>query len=433
MSDLSSDEVFSVKMTSADAAIVREEMERIVASGVLGRSRTYTKLLEYLVSCSVEGRSPKELEIAVEVFGRGSDFDPSQDSLVRVYMHNLRQKLDQYAGQHASDSGYRLVIPRGEYRLLAEPNQPSPPPTQTLAEEGSRRPSAWVLAAIGLLTLNLLATVMLNEDSASGPERQLAESAVWSGILDDDMPLVVVVGDYYIFAELDERGNVRRLIRDFSINSSQDLDDLFMYSPELLETYYDLDLTYLPQGSAQALTDLLQVVYAAGKSARVIPMSELSANELKSSHVIYVGYISALDTLMEFVFASSSLVVGDTFDELSNEATGEIYTSGAGMLRYDQRNYRDYGFLSTFPGPSGNQFLIVSGTRDEGVMHVAQALTSADDVAVLEQQLDAHGAQGPAAFEALYEVAGFDRLNLDAMLVHWASLDYQQIWGGELP
>jgi hypothetical protein len=41
-------------MTPADATIVRDEMERIMASGVLGRSRTYTKLLEYLVACTLE-------------------------------------------------------------------------------------------------------------------------------------------------------------------------------------------------------------------------------------------------------------------------------------------------------------------------------------------------------------------------------------------
>ncbi len=420
-------------MTLADNTIIHEEMERIMASGVLGRSPTYTKLLEFLVTRSIEGRSPKELEIAVEVFGRGGDFDPSQDSLVRVYMHNLRQKLDQYASQHGGDSGYRLVIPRGEYRLVAEPIETSPVPVEPPANVASRRPSAWIVALIGLLVLNLVALFALDDGAPESPEQRIAESAVWSGILDDDIPLVVVVGDYYIFAELDESGRVRRLIRDFGVNSAEDLDDLFMYSPELLETYYDLDLTYLPQGSGQALADLLRVVYAAGKSARVIPMSELSVNELKSSHIVYVGYISALDTLMEFVFAASSLSVGDTFDELENETTGEIYTSGAGMLRYDQRNYRDYGFLSTFPGPDGNQFLIVAGTRDEGVMQVAQALTSLDDIALLEQRLAEHGTDGPAAFEALYEVAGFDRLNLDAMLVHWASLDYEHIWGGALP
>jgi hypothetical protein len=244
--------------------------------------------------------------------------------------------------------------------------------------------------------------------------------------------LLVVVGDYYIFAELDEYGGVRRLIRDFSINSAKDLDDLFMYSPEMTETYYDLDLTYLPQASAYALTDLLRVIYAADKSVRVTQMSQLSTADLKNSHVIYVGYISALETLMEFVFASSNLAVGRTYDELIDQSTGDSYTSGAGMLRYDQRNYRDYGLFSTFPGPGDNRFMIVSGTRDAGVMHVAQALTTAAGIAVLERRLAEEGATAPLAFEALYEVNGFDRMNLDAMLVYWGSLDYQRIWGGDL-
>ena len=80
--------------------------------------------------------------------------------------------------------------------------------------------------------------------------------------------------------------------------------------------------------------------------------------------------------------------------------------------------------------------MLVSGAELpslRGVMHVAQALASADDIALLEQQIAADGSEGPAAFEALYEVAGFDRLNLDAMLVHFAGLDYREIWGGELP
>jgi hypothetical protein len=202
-----------------------------------------------------------------------------------------------------------------------------------------------------------------------------------------------------------------------------------MYSPELLENYFDLDLTYLPQSSAYALTELLRVVYAADRPVRVTPMSALSVADLKTNNVIYVGYISALDTLMEFVFASSKLSVGETYDELENKITGDRYTSGAGMLRYSRRNYRDYGLFSTFPGPSGNRFLIVSGTRDAGVMHVAQAVTDVADVAELEQGLEG---TGPPAFEALYEVTGFDRMNLDAMLVHWAPLDYGPIWRREL-
>jgi hypothetical protein len=417
-------------MTSADADILNEEVERIVASGVLGRSRTYAKLLEYLVGCSLSGRAPKEIEIAAEVFGKGAEFDPNQDSLVRVYMHNLRQKLEQYASQHGDRMGYRLSIPRGEYRLVVEAFADD---DDAAAGAGSghvpvmqRRSTVLLLGVVALLLLgNLFAIVAFRDSGDVMPLQRVAESSVWAGFFDDDVPLLVVVGDYYIFAELDDYGRVDRLVRDFSINSAQDLDDLFMYSPELAEEYYDLDLTYLPQASAFALADVLRVVYTSDKPVRITPMSELSATDLKNNHIIYVGYISALDMLNEFVFATSGLTVGETYDELRVDETGELFTSGAGMPRYDHRNYRDYGLVSAFPGPSGNQFLIVAGTRDEGVMQAAQALTDSNDIT----ELTARTGEAPA-FEALYEVTGFDRMNLHAMLVYAASLNGPRIWGG---
>ena len=97
--------------------VIEQEVAKLTAGHILGRSRSYARLLKYLAGCSINGRRPKELEIAAEVFGKGSDFDPNQDSLVRVYVHNLRQKLDKYYSHEDNRSGDRLMIPKGEYRL----------------------------------------------------------------------------------------------------------------------------------------------------------------------------------------------------------------------------------------------------------------------------------------------------------------------------
>jgi hypothetical protein len=204
-----------------------------------------------------------------------------------------------------------------------------------------------------------------------------------------------------------------------------------MYEPDLLARYMDLDLTYLPRGSAFALLDVLRVLYAGDKSVRVVSMSELNVADLKANHVVYIGYISALDKLEDFVFGSSSLAVGDTYDELENKKTGELYTSEAGIPGVG-RNYRDYSFISTFPGPGGNQFMIVAGTRDAGLMQAAHAVTDPMFVRSVEQTMPLDAAQRAPAFEQLYEVMGFDRTNLDARLVHTAPLNYQKIWGGNL-
>ena len=77
--------------------------------------------------------------------------------------------------------------------------------------------------------------------------------------------------------------------------------------------------------------------------------------------------------------------------------------------------------------------MIIAGTRDAGMMQAAHAVADPMFVqARVEQTMPADAVAHAPAFEQLYEVMGFDRTNLDAMLVHTAPLNYQQIWGGNL-
>ena len=415
-----------------DYSRIREQADRVVARGALGRSPTYARLLEFLVACAGEGRTPKELDIAAEVFGKGPEFDPSQDSMVRVYAHNLRQKLNHYYSNDGRDEALQIAIPKGEYRVTIVSAQTTPADETPVARVGLSRlrlaAAALLFVALGVGVGFLVGAGGNAGNSGYGA---VAASPIWRELFDDELPVLVVVGDYYIVGELDEAGNVTRLVREFAVNSSEDLDVFSMMQPERGARYVDLDLTYLARSTAFALRDLLRVIYTADKPVTVVPMSELDIEDLKTSHIVYVGYISALDKIIEFVFASSSLEIGDTFDELTNLETGDRYVSEAG-LPADYRNYRDYGLFSTFPGPSGNQLVVVAGTRDAGLMHSAEAVSDPPYVRSIEQAVPEAIAAEPPAFELLYEVTGFDRTPLDAMLVHSAQLDFSEIWRGEL-
>jgi hypothetical protein len=424
------------------AAVLRLEAMRLVEAGAFGRSTSYRRLLEYLVDCAEQGRAPKELEIAIEVFGKSANFDTTTDSMVRVYAHNLRQKLDVHYAKDASAGVARLVLPRGEYRVQlapaprgAEPAAAVPAAALPVAPRARSVPpfaataTATALAA-ALLALGVLVGWVFGSLRGAPLESSVAASHAWAPLLDDDLPILLVVGDYYIFGERDARGEVERLVRYFDVNSSKELDDLMLYDANVRGRYLDLDLTYLPTGTAFAMREVLEVLHDVGKPLRVVSMSELSAADLKTGHVVYLGYISALGMLEEFVFSSSGLAVGMSYDELRNLTTGEIYASGAAMAA-THRNYRDYAFVSAFPGPSGNHFLVVTGTRDAGLMQAAHVLTDPLFVAEVENRRPwAEAGRAAPAFELLYEVSGYGRTSLDAMLVHSGALSYRRIWGG---
>src|SRR5271154_1298368 len=107
---------YSDAVSSMDDSTLKEEDSRIQASGVLGESRI-RRLFDYFLESSLAGRSPKEIAIAMDVFGKSADFDVGNDALVRVYIHKLRKALDEFYSSSGNGRGAVIHIPRGEYRL----------------------------------------------------------------------------------------------------------------------------------------------------------------------------------------------------------------------------------------------------------------------------------------------------------------------------
>lgn len=399
--------------------------ERIRASGVLGRSGHIRRLFDFLVDCAAQGRVPKEIEVAIDGFGRGAGFDASQDALVRVYVHKLRRKLDDYyASAGVGDDG-RLVIPRGEYRLsVTRQQQPAGAGLHAL----SRR--EWLgLALIALLaTATLVLGIAVRRDGEPGAAADFAaarRSPVWSPLLDDDLPIEVVLGDYYIFGERDAgAAQASRLVRDFDINSRQDLEQRLKARPALESRYEDLNLGYLPTSSAYALREVLSVLLAAGRRVHVSLASEFSPAAFKTSHVVYLGYISGMGMMQDVVFAGSRFMVGASFDELIDTVSGAPYVSEAGGPLKDAERYRDYAYVSTFAGPNGNRHVIIAGTRDTALRQAAEMLVDPRRI----EELTAKAARNQD-FEALYEVYGVNRTNIEARLLVAAPLDAASIWG----
>lgn len=421
---------------------LQQEAEKIIESGALGRSRIYSNLLRYLVNCANANSSPKEIEIAIDVLGRDESFDVAKDSAVRVYIYQLRKKLEHYYDKYAPDAPFHLTVPKGQYTLEARSRPEGQRAESTVddarqepatPEPSSRRTPIFRYLALGIIGLLLAVNLFVLLTRSDSPRPAASAHPLWQSILEDDTPILVVMGDYYIFGELDEAGNVARMIRDFSINSKQDLENLFAEQPALGWRYYDLDLNYLPEGSALVLNSLLPLLHSADKTVNMKMMSDLTTTDLLNNHVVYVGYISSLDRISNMVFAVSALEVGENYDQLINSKTGQIYTSSAGLPTHDQR-FTDFGWFISLPSTRSTRLIMVAGMRDEGLVEMGRTLTDAGDLAVLDQALAASEQEPSAAYEALFRVVGLNRMSFDAELEYAGYLDADVLWrSGQSP
>jgi hypothetical protein len=176
-----------------------------------------------------------------------------------------------------------------------------------------------------------------------------------------------------------------------------------------------VDLDYLPVSSGPALRSVLPVVTAAtkpnGVKPQVVNMSDVRPEAFKGTNIVYVGFLSGLGLLQEPLFRASGFKIGDNFDELVDKASGRRFKSDWGVVADGKVPHRDYGYIASLPGPSGNRILIIAGTRDPAVAQMAE-------VAADQRQLDAIDAKsGGNAFEALFEVRTLGNLNLGSSLL----------------
>jgi Tol biopolymer transport system component len=127
--------------------VVRDQLERILASDVFSRSQQLRRFLSFIVEQRLagQGHSIKESVLAHELYGKGTDFDGGTDPVVRVDARRLRDKLREYYDGRSDP--VVISLPKGSYVPVFEPNFVSPSHTTppVVAEEAQQTSPAVVI------------------------------------------------------------------------------------------------------------------------------------------------------------------------------------------------------------------------------------------------------------------------------------------------
>jgi adenylate cyclase len=96
---------------------VRAQIRRILTHPTFSHAKRLSSLLRYLVEQALAGRADelKEYTVGVEVFSRGTHFDPRLDSIVRVEASKLRSRLTAYYTDVGARDAIVVQLARGSY------------------------------------------------------------------------------------------------------------------------------------------------------------------------------------------------------------------------------------------------------------------------------------------------------------------------------
>ncbi len=385
------------------------EVERVRRSGALGESGRLLELFDFLATRGETGAPASQGEIAESVFGQSET--SVDDATARVYIHRLRKRLEEhYAARGEGDAGGpRLIVPAGIYALRLQREPAESVEDFTPPSPATRR--QWVMAAFGVLALAALAAAFLFGRAGSGGAPDA--NAMWRPFIESERPIVLVVGDYYMFGEIDPvRPEQSRLIRDFRVDSPMELMLMQEAEPDRYGNAEDVGLTYLPLSTAYSLRYIVPILARDGRRVRIVAASELDANMIRESNLVFVGLIGAMGLLEDTTFDGSGFVVGETYDELIDTASRRSYTSEEARRLASAVFYRDYGYVARYRAPGGSLVAIVAGARETALRSLSP-LVAGDDLPEEVGDL----ARGDGGFEALFQITGQQGADLSERLV----------------
>jgi hypothetical protein len=399
-------------------------VERLVNSRLLSGSDALCKLLQFLAHHTLNSPSEhvKEYEIATQVFGRRSDFDPQADSGVRVQMGRLRTKLAEYYQTVGIDDPIQVDLPKGSYSLtfrqrVIEPNlnlveMNAPPPFEKPAETRGRGALTIAIAALAgaLLIVAILVYISLRRpsglDGSSGQATQAPSAALktfWGPFLQGSQsPFVVFSNALFV-------GNAVTGMRYF--DPARDSRD-------------QISQHYTGVGEVMGVEELEGLFLHMGRQFEVKRGGLFTFDDARKSNLIFVGSPTENLTLDEipntsgFVFRQLQVGKNDRVQGVVDlrprpgESATYLPTPGSKPLQVD------YSVITLAHGLDHSRWtLILAGASTVGTQAAVDYTCDPDSIQDLLHRLSIPLGSGMKSFEALLRVKVANDVPLTVELV----------------
>ena len=204
------------------------ELEIVLRSPTFDRSERLHKFLRYICELTLKGDAARinEYLIGSEVFQKGPDYNPNEDSIVRRQAHALRKKLHEYYEGEGKVRPIKIELPVGRYvpafrraeipaapRVVAQDIEAiAPAPDVTVEKVSPKTPRSFVkwwrfaLAGAVLFAIGLGIGSMRTSEVRSQKRIGPAAEEIWSAWMNTSREAVICLSnpDSAVIKRLDQ-------------------------------------------------------------------------------------------------------------------------------------------------------------------------------------------------------------------------------------
>jgi len=402
---------------SSDRKTKKAVLREILNSQEFISSQINKKLLKYLVDASIRNHTPTEYDIAIHVFDRDSNFNPNEDAIVRVSIHNLRKKLEAYYLHEGKHARTRIDIPKGRYEVVFTHSRT---PARRFFLSGKFLLALLIAVLVGLVLWSQLR--LRNLKRTTGRAIVLLHHPVWQGILESPRPKLIVLGDDFFF--LENQNNQEIIVRHHNVNSLADLDRLIRESPAE-DIKGKTPYAFVPMASIKPLLSILPI-FTTGQKLAFQYSSALESKDLLDKDIIFFGTFRNLYMLNQIVKnLVSEYHIGSGKNSLTLNVKDSLATYT--LNGYPEKEHSDYCFVCKIRGPNGNTLFLFVSFFETGMIGAIQYMTDPKTLDQLKRRFRSRYGDFPPYFEILFKTSGFSRTAFTTHVVYFNRLNANSI------
>ncbi len=413
-----------------DTCTPDDVIDNILNAAIFVKGDLYQYLLRYLLQCYHQNYIPTEIDIAINVFGKKNDFDPTEDTLVRVYLYRLRKKLVKYYNGPGKCDRLKVSIPKGNHKIEFISNE-----EQGRGQEKKLFKIRNLLSISFFLLLILLVGLLWIQNRSLQkkltPSNNLIENTlIWSDFLKSDLRIIFVIGELFTFYQYQDKYDRTWLLRDDRINSKVDLNNFIDQHNLNKEEIYLPGWDIIPKSAVINFSKIQPIFHPEESSIQLKITSEITWDDIEKHNIIFLGHphnlgifkdvfpINRIQPIIKWIPKQEDpeIIIHVHDGKLDTVYYCEIYQ------RTEKLANRDYVVISKVPGPNGNSLLFIISFFTIGRLKIIEVLTNMNLLSQLEENIRSVHKRIPKYFEMLLEVKGFKETGLKTELKHFFEL-----------
>jgi hypothetical protein len=336
---------------------IREELNRVLSGHEFRSTKRSQDFLRYVVENTLQGHADmlKERTIGIEVFGRPTTYDPSDDATVRVKAGEVRKRLGLYYSDQGAQDPIRIELPSGTYVPEFHPGPPRIDLVEHAAsavepEAAGRQPSVLRIAIPALTVLAAAALLWYLTRPAPTVLDQF-----WAPVFNGASPVQVCAAFVPVW-NLDRDPNAT--------------------GPARPEDYVPLTDQFVGGGDLIATSRLTAMLTRLKHPYRLKVGNDVSFADLRTGPAILVGYSytrwSEISAQMRYFIDGSRRPIGITDNGKPTEWT-------LPNLPRDRRTNEDYAIVSRVFHPDTHAMLVeIAGITQYGTDAGGDLVTNPD-------------------------------------------------------